>query len=113
MRRGYAAARAARALPFASRPCATSPCPRVPWVHCAISSSRNPARMPRAHATVVYLRAAAPSAHCANVTNSAPALARASRTTGSSQIGAWSANRPHHASPPSSPQSAGFSSAHG
>eukprot|EP00965_Chrysotila_dentata_P048953 1624623-Pleurochrysis_carterae.AAC.1 len=63
-------------------------------------------------ATVVYFRASAPSAHCAKVTASPPAVASASRTGGYSHNGACSANRGHHAAPVGSPQSAGFSTIH-
>eukprot|EP00965_Chrysotila_dentata_P007160 232937-Pleurochrysis_carterae.AAC.3 len=63
-------------------------------------------------AMVVYLRAAAPSAHWAKVTNSARACCSASRTAGNTHKGAWDANFGHQATPPGSPQSAGFSTAH-
>eukprot|EP00965_Chrysotila_dentata_P030067 1001171-Pleurochrysis_carterae.AAC.1 len=69
---GYAAVRAARASPVLSLPCATSSCPPVPCAHCAArSASRRPCSA-RAQASVVYLRTRAPSAHCANVTCTAP-----------------------------------------
>eukprot|EP00965_Chrysotila_dentata_P137386 4544404-Pleurochrysis_carterae.AAC.1 len=60
---------------------------------------------------VVYLRACAPRAHCANVTIPAPTSFSAPRIAGRSQIGACGANCGHHARPHEAPQSAGFSNA--
>eukprot|EP00965_Chrysotila_dentata_P118632 3922089-Pleurochrysis_carterae.AAC.1 len=71
MRGGYAAAAAARALPASSLPCATCRCPPSPCVQTAVSSAPRCARAFGEKATVVNLRAGAPSAHCAKVTTPA------------------------------------------
>eukprot|EP00965_Chrysotila_dentata_P053195 1765183-Pleurochrysis_carterae.AAC.1 len=113
MPRGYAAVCAAIARPAWSRPYATSGCASVPWVQRARSNSPSRRDSVLECASVVYLRARAPSAHCANVTLPAPVAAIASRMRGSSHSGAWSAMRGHHAGPEASPQSAGFSTIHG
>eukprot|EP00965_Chrysotila_dentata_P054961 1824463-Pleurochrysis_carterae.AAC.1 len=63
-------------------------------------------------AMVVYLRAAAPSAHWVKVTISARACCSARCTAGNTHRGAWDANFGHQARPSGSPQSAGFSTAH-
>eukprot|EP00965_Chrysotila_dentata_P102692 3390497-Pleurochrysis_carterae.AAC.1 len=84
MPRGYAAACAASALPAWSRPYATSGCASVPWVQRAQASAARCVPSSRACASVVYLRARAPSAHWAKVTSSAPVAASASRTSGRS-----------------------------
>eukprot|EP00965_Chrysotila_dentata_P077872 2568917-Pleurochrysis_carterae.AAC.1 len=108
---GYAAACAASAIPAWSLPYATSGWAPAPCVHRASRSRPRDGVSERACARVVYFRARAPSAHCAKVTVCASALRIASRTRGSSHSGAWSAMRGHHAGPPASPQSAGFSTA--
>eukprot|EP00965_Chrysotila_dentata_P140655 4650519-Pleurochrysis_carterae.AAC.1 len=63
-------------------------------------------------ATVVSLRAGAPSAHCAKEIAPARVSDSACRTAGNTHRGAWDANLGHHATPSGSPQSAGFSTAH-
>eukprot|EP00965_Chrysotila_dentata_P125953 4162900-Pleurochrysis_carterae.AAC.1 len=110
---GYAAACAASARPAWSRPYATSRCASAPCVQSAIRSAPTWGESAPLCASVVYLRARAPSAHCANVTDPAPVVSNASRMQGSSHMGAWSAMQGHHAGPAASPQSAGFSNAHG
>eukprot|EP00965_Chrysotila_dentata_P031657 1055533-Pleurochrysis_carterae.AAC.1 len=100
---GYAAACAASARPAWSRPYATSGCASAPCVQSAMRSAPTWGESAPLCASVVYLRARAPSAHCASVTDLAPAASSASRMQGSSHIGAWSAMRGHHAGPAASP----------
>eukprot|EP00965_Chrysotila_dentata_P186737 6165639-Pleurochrysis_carterae.AAC.2 len=101
------------ARPCASRPYATVGWPSSPRVHTALRRRPRCGDRAAACASVVYLRAAAPSAHWANVVATAWAASSAARALGSIQSGAWSRKRGHHATPPSSPQSAGCSSADG
>eukprot|EP00965_Chrysotila_dentata_P080618 2660207-Pleurochrysis_carterae.AAC.1 len=63
-------------------------------------------------AMVVNLRAVAPRAHWAKVTDPAWVRWSASLIAGKTHRGAWDANLGHHAAPSGSPQSAGFSTAH-